>query len=148
MDVVSFEKLALPTLEPPLPTNSSTVDGKSLSLIVIDEIGRMELHSERFKEAIERLLTCEAVPVFGAVTAPIYGHRVPFCDMVTANARVVSVDRITKKNRDDVRTDVERRVRRECAGLWKNHSDPSKAMRAAAGVSRHLATSSQGPDCV
>ena len=104
VDVASFEALALPTLCPPTSCSNSRC------LIVIDEIGRMELHSSRFQAAVERLLT--EYPdwiVFGAVTAPIYGHRVPFCDRVTCDARV-SVERITKKTRDDVRAAMEQRL--------------------------------------
>ncbi|GMI15342.1 hypothetical protein TrVE_jg10034 [Triparma verrucosa] len=102
--VDKFEALALPTLIP------RTEDGKKC-LIIIDEIGRMELHSNAFKSSIESLLKNHTeVIVFGAVTATIYGHRVPFCDMVTEDDRVV-VRRIKKNTRDEVREDMEARLR-------------------------------------
>ena len=92
VDVGAFEALALPTLAPQAPVD----------LIVIDEIGRMELHSDEFKQAVRRLLADGSVRVLGAITAPIYGHRVPFCDEVTSMVPLVNVDKITSKTRDDV----------------------------------------------
>ena len=95
VDVDSFERLALPTLcpEDDASTASSTV-------YVVDEIGRMELHSDKFKLSIQRLLA-EGVRLVGAITAPIYGHRVAFCDAVS-NTKGVEVHKLTKKVRDAV----------------------------------------------
>lgn len=108
MDVAAFEALALPALSPPPPSAAAR-----RSVVVIDEVGRMELHSAAFQAAVTRLLAspAEAV-VFGALTAPIYGHRVPFCDAIAAHGRV-SVDRITQKTRDAVREALQRRLLRE-----------------------------------
>ena len=62
----------------------------------------MELHSKAFEKCVRNLLAegsnCRLV---GAVTAPIYGHRVAFCDEVTATEGV-EVHKLTKKTRDDV----------------------------------------------
>jgi nucleoside-triphosphatase len=90
VDVASFERLALPTLQAP--------DGQ---LLVVDEVGRMELHSELFKARISELAADGHTRVFGAVTAPIYGHRVPFCDELTERSGVC-VTKIKKSNRDEV----------------------------------------------
>lgn len=103
VDVASFEGLALPSIAP-----SRVPAG---GLIVIDEIGRMELKSEAFQRAIEGLLADQSTRVLGALTAPIYGHRVPFCDVV-ASQPFVTVERITAKTRDGVREEMERAVRK------------------------------------
>ena len=96
VDVAAFEALALPTLATP----------SAGTMVVVDEIGRMELRSEAFRRAIEELLLAQpATALFGAITAPIYGHRVPFCDAVAEDPRV-DVRRITAKTRDAVRAAV------------------------------------------
>ena len=98
VDVDSFESLALPSIACPSNNNNNN---KEITVIVIDEIGRMELHSHAFRQCILQLLASPSVRVIGAVTSPIYGHRVPFCDDITSRPEV-SVRRITKKNRDAV----------------------------------------------
>ena len=79
VDVDAFERLALPTLD----------DDDGDVVYVLDEIGRMELKSEAFAARVEALLK-RGVKLVGAVTAPIYGHRVPFCDRVAATPRAVA----------------------------------------------------------
>ena len=85
VDVKEFERLALPSL-------SAT----ACDVVVIDEIGRMELHSDAFQREVRRLLDDGTTRLLGAITAPIYGHRVPFCDEVSSVAGV-HVEKITKK---------------------------------------------------
>ena len=65
--LTELERIALPTLK---------VANDSQRAIVIDEIGRMELHSAAFRKAVDALLASPDIAVFGAITAPIYGHRV------------------------------------------------------------------------
>jgi len=92
VDVVAFEQLALPTL--------AADDDPASVVYVLDEIGRMELHSAAFAELVKSLLG-RGARLLGAITAPIYGHRVPFCDHVSASAGVV-VHKLTTKLRDGV----------------------------------------------
>ena len=66
VDVAGFERLALPTLD---------VDDDDETIYVLDEIGRMELKSDAFAARVEELLA-RGVRLVGAITAPIYGHRV------------------------------------------------------------------------
>ena len=61
MDVTSFEKLALPSLAD--EDDPSTV-------YILDEIGRMELHSAAFASRVEAMLG-GGVRLLGAITAPI-----------------------------------------------------------------------------
>ena len=67
---------------------------------ILDEIGRMELHSHAFSLRVRALLA-RGVRLLGAITAPIYGHRVTFCDSVSASRGVV-VHKLTAKVRDEV----------------------------------------------
>mmetsp|Transcript_25931 Transcript_25931/g.74916 ORF Transcript_25931/g.74916 Transcript_25931/m.74916 type:complete len:230 (+) Transcript_25931:25-714(+) len=74
VDVESFEQLALPAIAP---------DPGGVDLFVLDEIGRMELQSERFRTAVSELLAGK-VALLGSVAAPRYGHTVPFCEDIKA----------------------------------------------------------------
>lgn len=93
VDVASFEALALPTLEGP-------TDG--IDYLILDEVGRMELHSERFEVAVRKLLAegATGTRLIGALTAPIYGHRVAFVDEIAEQPHVL-VHRLTQKTRDE-----------------------------------------------
>ena len=95
VDVAGFKRLALPTLE---------VDVDDDIIYVLDEIGRMELKSEAFATRVEELLA-RGVRLVGATTAPIYGHRVAFCDRVSAT-RGVAVHKLTSKTRDGVTAEL------------------------------------------
>ena len=118
VDVDSFEAMALPSLE---KNEVSTTKKQKLSkrpkqgddannncedddtILVLDEIGRMELHSTAFSDRVRDLLGEQSSRnrLVGAITAPIYGHRVPFCDEVAAMDGV-EVHKLTKKTRGDV----------------------------------------------
>eukprot|EP00977_Amphora_coffeiformis_P007980 scaffold1803_cov92-Amphora_coffeaeformis.AAC.3 len=91
VDVPSLERLALPTLE----------FDPNIQVYVLDEIGRMELHSVKFKQHVQALLARDNVRLVGAITAPRYGHRVEFCDHVAATPGV-TVHNLTKANREQV----------------------------------------------
>ena len=107
VDVASFERLALPTLD---------VDDDEETIYVLDEIGRMELKSEAFATRVEALLA-RGVRLVGALTAPIYGHRVAFCDRVSAT-RGVAVHKLTKSTRDGVTAEL-----RESLVRWDRFAD-------------------------
>ena len=93
VDVDSFESLALPSL------SWKNVDAES-TVFILDEIGRMELHSKLFESHVRSMLD-QNIRLMGAVTAPRYGHRVPFCDEVTSHDGV-EVHNLTKKTRDEI----------------------------------------------
>ena len=120
--VSEFEQLALPTMQlSNNPTVTATsydgddgdIDRNDNVIIILDEIGRMELHSKKFQTAVENLLaqgetkkessttSTRTVRLIGAITSPIYGHRVPFCDKISSHPGV-QVHRIRKSNRDEV----------------------------------------------
>ena len=99
VDLDGFERLALPTL-----------GDDDDAIYVLDEIGRMELKSEAFATRVEALLA-RGVRLVGALTAPIYGHRVAFCDRVSAT-RGVAVHKLTKSTRDGVTAELMRSLER------------------------------------
>ena len=103
VDVETFERIALPTLK---------VANDSQRAIVIDEIGRMELHSAAFRKAVDALLESprQDIVVFGAITAPIYGHRVAYCDKVTAQKGVATM-RLKKSTRESVSVEYQRKLK-------------------------------------
>lgn len=101
VDVSSFEKLALPSLSFTTGENAEGKDAKlGPTVFVLDEIGRMELHSIAFQDHVRSMLESDLLLV-GAITAPRYGHRVPYCDEISAHDGV-SVHNLTKKTRDGV----------------------------------------------
>ncbi|KAH9552218.1 hypothetical protein CY35_09G052700 [Sphagnum magellanicum] len=68
----AFESLVLPLLEP----------NKAIKLHVIDEVGRMELESEHFRDKLMALLASPQVAVFGSLPACRYGHDLPFVEAI------------------------------------------------------------------
>lgn len=66
VDVEAFEKIALPEIE-------KAIDGKNL--LIIDEIGKMELYSARFRDLILTAFESE-IPILATI---LYKPH-PFCD--------------------------------------------------------------------
>ena len=82
VDLEEFERLALPALEVPA------------SVVLIDELGKMELASERFREAVLALFE-RPVPI----VATVHTFRHPFTDELKQR-RDVSTIKLTSANRD------------------------------------------------
>jgi len=84
VDVREFEHLALPTLRVPA------------DVILIDELGKMELASIAFRDAVADLVERD-IPV----VATVHAFRHPFTDALKAlpNAEVVQ---LTRQNRDEL----------------------------------------------
>lgn len=85
VDVVAFERVGVGGLE-------NAVD--EADVILIDEIGKMELHSERFRKAVLSALD-SAKPVLATVMA----HSDPFLDALKARSDVRVVE-VTTENRE------------------------------------------------
>ena len=84
MDLEEFERIALPTLK-------DTPEG---GVVVIDELGKMELASKRFRDAVGALFERDA-----PVVATVHAHRHPFTDELKRRGDV-EVERVTRGNRD------------------------------------------------
>lgn len=84
MDLEEFERIALPTLE----------DIPEGGVVVIDELGKMELASTRFRDAVGALFEGDT-----PVVATVHAHRHPFTDELKRRGDVL-VRRVTRGNRD------------------------------------------------
>ncbi len=91
VDVQALESVGLPALE------EATAGAK---LLVVDEIGKMELFSPRFREAVLR-----ALDAGGPVLASIMLSRHPFADALKARDDVRLI-RLTPETRDRVLGEV------------------------------------------
>ena len=85
VDLDALERLAIPALRAP-----------PRALVVIDELGKMELASEPFRAAVDELFASPA-----DVVATVHVFRHPFTDALKARADVERL-RVTAANRDDL----------------------------------------------
>jgi nucleoside-triphosphatase len=88
VDLDELERLALPALQ--------ASEASDEQLVVIDELGKMELASERFRAAVDELLASRA-----NVVATVHVFRHPFTDALKARADVERLQ-VTSANRDDL----------------------------------------------
>jgi nucleoside-triphosphatase len=86
VDLPAFESIALPALRSPPPR----------AAVVIDELGKMELASKAFREAVEGVLERP-----GPLVATVQLARHPFTDALKARPDVETV-RVTAANRDQL----------------------------------------------
>lgn len=86
VDLNAFEKIALPEIEETLISNE---------LLIIDEIGRMELFSTRFQELISKALESN-IPFIGTI---LYRAH-PFCDRIKRHksVKLLSLNRGNAEN--------------------------------------------------
>jgi len=84
VDLATFERIALPTLAPPEPG----------VVVVLDELGKMELASAAFRDVVSALWDRDV-----AVVATVQLHRHPLTDALKRR-RGVRVLRVTEQTRD------------------------------------------------
>ncbi len=101
VDLEALENVAVAALREAL---------RSKRLVVVDEIGKMEMASEGFRSAV-----LEALDSPCAVLATIHAHRHPFTDAVKAR-RDVRLAELTPANRDRLAEAIEGWLRRALAG--------------------------------
>jgi nucleoside-triphosphatase len=87
VDVAAFERLALPALQDAILRRR---------MVVIDEIGKMELASKLFCDVVQQALDSPAI-----VLASIMERRHPFADQIKRHPDVVMFE-VTVENRDDL----------------------------------------------
>jgi nucleoside-triphosphatase len=92
VDLEEFERLALRSLEAPA------------SVVLIDELGKMELASEPFREAVRNLFD-GPLPI----VATVHTFRHPFTDALKRR-RDVSVVKLTAANRDALPAELAARL--------------------------------------
>jgi nucleoside-triphosphatase len=86
VDVEAFEAVALPALSGPGPKG----------VVVIDELGKMELASNAFRKAVEAAFEGDA-----PVVATVHLFRHPFTDALKARPDVETI-RVRETNRDEL----------------------------------------------
>jgi len=91
VDVPAFERLALPALSP---------SGEAKKVFLIDEIGKMEIFSEKFVNAVERLLDADDPVV---ATIALHGGGAIGRIRSRADATLITV---TPMNRDALPSDL------------------------------------------
>jgi nucleoside-triphosphatase len=97
VDLDAFEHVVLPALEQPLHN----------AVVVIDELGKMELASRRFREAVSRLLDA---PVDIVATVHVFRH--PFTDQLKEREDVERI-KLRRECRDRLPEQLARRLRRD-----------------------------------
>lgn len=103
VDVASFERVALPSLDA----------AESSSITVIDEIGKMELFSTAFLPRVESVLDGNAT-VLGTLPMPRYGHTIEAVECVRQRPDVAVV-KLLKASRDETAEAVHAIVRAAAA---------------------------------
>jgi nucleoside-triphosphatase len=94
VDIEEFERLALPQLDAP----------SSEGVVLIDELGKMELASARFRETVAALFDAD-VPL----VATVHAFRHPFTDELKKRPDVELV-RLSRANRDELPGSLAARV--------------------------------------
>jgi nucleoside-triphosphatase len=94
VDLDAFERVALPALEGP----------GDEGVVVIDELGKMELASERFREAVTRLFDGQQT-----IVASVQASRHAVSDALKRRPDVETL-RLTRGNRDRVVTELAERL--------------------------------------
>ena len=84
VDLPAFERVALPAMAAPQP----------VGVVVVDELGKMELASAAFRDAMSDLLDRDV-----AVVATVHVHRHPFTDALKRRPDL-RVIRVTERSRD------------------------------------------------
>ncbi|XP_031197694.1 cancer-related nucleoside-triphosphatase isoform X1 [Mastomys coucha] len=99
VDLASFEQLALPVLR-----NASPSCGPKHRVCIIDEIGKMELFSQAFIQAVRQMLSMPGVIIVG--TIPVTKGKPLALVEEIRKRRDVKVFNVTKENRNSLLPDI------------------------------------------
>ncbi|XP_005405020.1 PREDICTED: cancer-related nucleoside-triphosphatase [Chinchilla lanigera] len=105
VDVTAFEHLALPVL-----TNACSSSDPRQRVCIIDEIGKMELFSQPFIQAVRQTLSSPGTVVLGTIPLP-KGKPLTLVEEIR-NRHDVKVFSVTKENRNHLLPDIVRCVQR------------------------------------
>lgn len=103
VDLTSFEQLALPVLK-----NACSSSDPRKKVCVIDEIGKMELFSQPFIQAVRQTLSSPGTVVLGTIPVP-KGKPLALVEEIR-NRPDVKVFSVTKENRNHLLPDIVRCV--------------------------------------
>jgi nucleoside-triphosphatase len=93
VDLAAFERIAVPALDP-----------SAAGVIVIDELGKMELASRAFRDAVEQLFDADV-----GVVATVHVFRHPLTDALKGR-RGVELLGVTPASRDELATTLPARL--------------------------------------
>lgn len=127
VDVESIKANAIPSVDP----TCKSIDSESntdINLVLLDEVGKMEILCPGFLEAVNRCLDCERTIVFGTIPTPRYGHVIKAVEDIHARPDTTVVY-VTKSNRDELRSHVRQAL---LSALQSDGSDNSKSSMANA----------------
>jgi len=96
VDVEAFERVALPAL----------ANVPARAVVLIDELGKMELASERFRDAVSQLFASGV-----DLVATVHVFRHPFTDALKGRPDVKRIQ-VTGSSRDELPAQLERRLSR------------------------------------
>ncbi|XP_004691187.1 PREDICTED: cancer-related nucleoside-triphosphatase isoform X1 [Condylura cristata] len=99
VDLTSFEQLALPVLK-----NAGSRSGSEYGVCVIDEIGKMELFSQPFIQAVRQTLSTPGTVVLGTIPIP-KGKPLDLVEEIR-NRNDIKVFNVTKENRNHLLPDI------------------------------------------
>lgn len=95
VDIESFESLALPELR---------LGDKENGVVIIDEIGKMELFSSKFKQSIQTLFSSPLIKIL--TTIPVAkGKPIPFVEAIRNNPDV-HLFTVSRDNRDELAEEI------------------------------------------
>jgi len=104
VDVKSFEQLAIPTIKH-ISDKSKVTEGKT-TLVVVDEVGKMELFSQSFVSSVRELFSSPQATVLA--TVPVTKQRpIPFVDELKKREDVTLIE-VTRSTRDELVGEVVR----------------------------------------
>ncbi|KAH0622492.1 hypothetical protein JD844_024850, partial [Phrynosoma platyrhinos] len=99
VDLASFEQLTVPLLR-----NADLGSSAVKKVCVIDEIGKMELFSQSFIQAVHQMLSGSGIVMLGTIPMP-KGKPLGIVEEIRTN-KEVKVFTITKENRDNILEDI------------------------------------------
>nr|XP_003940835.2 cancer-related nucleoside-triphosphatase isoform X1 [Saimiri boliviensis boliviensis] len=99
VDLTSFEQLVLPVLR-----NANSNSGPEQRVCIIDEIGKMELFSQPFIQAVRQTLSVPGTIILGTIPVP-KGKPLALVEEIR-NRNDVKVFNVTKENRNHLLPDI------------------------------------------
>nr|XP_031537340.1 cancer-related nucleoside-triphosphatase isoform X1 [Vicugna pacos] len=99
VDLASFEQLALPVLR-----NAGSSSSPGPSVCVIDEVGKMELFSQPFIQAVRQTLSTPGTVVLGTIPIP-KGRPLALVEEIRTR-KDVKVFSVTKENRNHLLPEI------------------------------------------
>lgn len=108
VDVPSIKANAIPSIDPSIPVNECS-ENVGVTLVLLDEVGKMEMHCDGFLEIVHKCLDSNNCIVLGTLPTPRYGHIIQAVEDIRARPDVTVVY-VTKQNRDELRDQVKEAV--------------------------------------